>query len=315
MQPSRRAFLFGRQTPRTPWDAFLQRLERVVQGRVQRFDGEGRDHARLLPIHREDVRQARAMCAEFGITLRLDRSVELPGGAAPVLDIDPSSLNTLTRVEQTDQWLAEPGCRVGDLVAAGLPQFRDAPSEWSLAAWLATTHGWAIGETAASGVESVEILLSDGTAETLGAFGAADQRPLRSVTVQRLVPALFQLSQSPDATICRQAQNWPCPYRLDALLPKAPAEVNLAQLLLGHGAELAWVESVTLIPGASTQPAYESSTSDVPHVPGAQASSFDDNRPAPEARVASSADQVASAARRLQIRMKQAFDPLDLYGS
>ena len=376
MQPSRRAFLFGRQTPRTPWDAFLQRLERLVQGQVRNLRTEApqqwRAHklgtrasgpslatetpahgpgvetpnrARLIPIHREDVRQARALCAEYGVVLQLGG---LTGGTCPatsnssdsqelldhrppdepgqqytdapiqgdVLEVDPSSLDTFTHDPETGQWTAQPGCRVGELAASGLPQLRDAPPEWTLAAWLARSRDWMPGATAMSGVVQAELLFSDGTIETLGPFGASDVRPLRSAMVQRLVPALFQLSSSPDAVMCREAPQWPCRYRLDALQPAAPAEVNLAQLLLGHGGALAWVESVTLIPVGQAEVGQAGQGGTDPGAPTV-ASSYPSGTPSGPAALqasVSSGDKVANAARRLQIRIKNAFDPLDLYG-
>ena len=57
------------------------------------------------------------------------------------------------------------------------------------------------------------------------------------------MPALFQLSTGPDAAACRGGA-WAGRYRLDALRPQAPATVNLAHLLLGHGGTLAWVQEV-----------------------------------------------------------------------
>ncbi|CAM4376908.1 hypothetical protein [Bordetella muralis] len=357
MQPSRRAFLFGRQTPRTPWDAFLQRLGRLVQGRVSNLGAERAgqplghnpgtevpNRARLTAVHREDVRQARALCAEYGVVLQLAGLADDTRSAVPqagardpwdaaavdgpgqkytnalaqgdVLEVDPSSLDMVTHDPESGQWVAQPGCRVGELAASGLLQFRGAPPEWTLAAWLARSRGWMPGATAMSGVVQAELLFSDGTVESLGAFGASDVRPLRSAMVQRLVPALFQLSSSPDAVICREAPQWPCRYRLDALQPTAPAQVNLAQLLLGHGGTLAWVESVTLIPshpgGAwPVEPAMAD--------PGALpvASPCPAGTPSGVGAMqgqALSDEKVANAARRLQIRMKNAFDPLDLYG-
>lgn len=305
MQPSRRAFLFGRQTPRTPWEAFLQRLQRQVQGgvRTSARDREDSRCARLAPLHREDVRQARALCAEYGVGLQLLCSPSSPGadttggrddsGAAlnhdqPILQIDPVRLNALACAPHGQSWQAEPGCLVGDLVDAGLTQLRDAPSEWTLATWLASSSHWASGATDASGVVEIDVLLSDGTAEQLGPFGATDLRPLRSATIQRLVPTLFQLSMSPDAIICRESRAWPCGYRLDALSPTAPAEVNLAQLLLGHGGTLAWVESVTLRPAEAIVPD-------------------------PSCANVICTEQVTHAAQRLQGRIKQAFDPRGLF--
>ena len=380
MQPSRRAFLFGRQTPRTPWDAFLQRLGRLVQGRVRNLraeaPGQGRAHhtgaqasahalgsaivtetpahglgvetlnrAHLTPVHRDDVRQARALCAEYGVVLKLggltrgtrpatptsgdpcdsleQRPPDEPGQEythaltqGDVLEVDPSGLDTFTHDPETGQWVAQPGCRVGELAASGLPQFRDAPPEWTLAVWLARSRDWLPGATAMSGVVEAELLFSDGTAETLGAFGASDVRPLRSAMVQRLVPALFQLSSSPDAVTCRGAPQWPCRYRLDALQPAAPAEVNLAQLLLGHGGALAWVESVTLIPvePAEVQQAGQEGTDASASTVASSHLAETLSGPAAMPGSASSGDKVANAARRLQIRIKNAFDPLDLYG-
>jgi len=289
MQPSRRAFLFGRRVPRTPWDAFRQRLERAAPGRLLASDASP-GLARLTPARVEDVRHARALCSEYGVMMVLD-GVRDTGGDAhadagrPVLRVDPSGLAGLAPGPRAGQWRAQPGCRLGELAQAGLAQFRDAPADTTLAVWLAQAHAWASGATADSGVIGVDLLLSDGTAETLGPFGQSDLRPLRSATVQRLVPALFQLSSSPDAAACRAHPGWPCRYRLDALLPAPPAEVNLAQLLLGHGGALAWVEEVLLAAGAPA-----------PAAPG---------EPPPA--------DLAGPARRLEVRIKDAFDPLDLY--
>lgn len=351
MQPSRRAFLFGRQTPLTPWQAFRERLARGVQGRVQGLGDGSMCRLRLVPAWLDDVRHARALCAEYGVTLLLDGLEEAgaalasavpdpvfvaPAGAdsartdsartdhtsadpafadlapadpaspdvalgsqdgPPVLYVDPSLLNAITPESEAGWWLAQPGCRLGDLADAGLSQFRDAPVELTLAAWLAHARGWAPGMTAAGGLVGIDVLLSDGTTERLGPFGASDLRPLRSATVQRLVPALFQLSTSPDSVTCRNASHWPCRYRLDALLPAEAAEVNLAHLLLGHGGSLAWVESLVLTPGeawaglASTS-AVAGQRRALPPVPA----------------------DVEGAARRLERRIKTAFDPLDLYG-
>ena len=287
MQPSRRAFLFGRRLPRTPWETFRQRLERAAQGRVQELDATPPGRARLVPARIEDVRHARTLCMEYGVALLLDGMGDADAWAGrPVLQIDPSGLDTLAPGPVAGQWQAQPGCRLGDLADAGLPQFRDAPAESTLAAWLAQAHAWPPGATAASGLLGVDVLLSDGTAETLGPFGHSDLRPLRSATVQRLVPALFQLSTSTDAAACRQQADWPCRYRLDALLPQPPAEVNLAHLLLGHGAALAWVEGALLGPGQAAGAAPDASS-----LPAA----------------------FTAQARRLDMRMKDAFDPQDLY--
>lgn len=287
MQPSRRAFLLGRQRPSTPWEAFVQRLGRGVAGRVQGLEGSGPPQARLLPVHRDDVRYARTLCAEYGVALRLGTTRHRESYEGCVLEVDPTPLTGLSNSAENGQWLAQPGCLLGELAAVGLLQFQHAPPEWTLAAWMASPQQWAPGETADSGVIGVEVLLSDGTIEMLGPFGESDLRPLQSATVQRLVPALFQLSSSVDARVCRTAAYWHCCYRLDALQPMPPFEVNLGQLLLGHGGGLAWVESVVLVPGRLQ---LEPPRLEVP----------------PES-------EVMNAAYRLQRRIKDVFDPTNLY--
>src|SRR5690606_6864042 len=146
---------------------------------------------RLVAARLEDVRHAQALCAEYGVALWLDGYADSDPAGRPVLQVDPAGLVERVPGPRPGQWYAEPGCRLGELAEAGLEQFRDAPPDVTLAAWLAQAHAWPAGATAASGVLSIDVLLSDGTAETLGPFGPSDQRPLRSATVQRLVPALF----------------------------------------------------------------------------------------------------------------------------
>jgi hypothetical protein len=95
-------------------------------------------------------------------------------------------------------------------------------------------------------VERAEVLLADGTVEVLGPFGATAQAPLRSLTLQRLVPKLFELAGSDAAQRCAQATPWPACYRLDALIATATHEPNLAQLLFGHQGRLGWVQALWL---------------------------------------------------------------------
>jgi hypothetical protein len=95
-------------------------------------------------------------------------------------------------------------------------------------------------------VERAEVLLADGTVEVLGPFGATAQAPLRSLTLQQLVPKLFELAGSDAAQRCAQATPWPACYRLDALIATATHEPNLAQLLFGHQGRLGWVQALWL---------------------------------------------------------------------
>jgi hypothetical protein len=244
MQPSRRAFLLGRRPVRDPWTVFLEDLALRCRGAVgPGAAGGGPPSALLTPCDETDVARARALCAERGVTLALAGA---PGPHAvdgkPVLRVDPRLLDALEALPDGQGWRAQPGVRAGALARAGLAQFADAPGDLMLAQWLAAPAPWPEGRTAASGLAEVEALLADGARETLGAFGENDVRPLRTATVQRLAPALFQLAASGphDGR-----------YRLDALRPQAPAGVNLAHLLLGHGGTLAWVAGAVLRPPAA----------------------------------------------------------------
>src|SRR5690606_35939270 len=199
MQSSRRAFLFGRRLPRTPWDMFRQRLARAAHGPLEELDAAPPGRARLRPARPEDVRHARALCVEYGVALVLagtDAS-GAPAGRA-VLEVDPSALTELAPGPRAGQWRAQPGCRAADLAAAGAGR---------------------PGATAVRGRVGSDLRLSAGTAGPLGPFGQDDVQPLRSAAVQRLVPALFQLAGSADAAACRAHAAWPCRYRLDALAP------------------------------------------------------------------------------------------------
>ncbi|AKQ54816.1 hypothetical protein [Bordetella hinzii] len=228
MQPSRRAFLTGRRPPRSPWDTFCERVSAAAVGELKQGD-----RPRLVLGHPQDAWRARELAEAHGITLAL---WEGPGGAAQpaCLWLDPGALKAW-RVEG-DAIVAEPGCPVGLLAAQGCAQFAQADPAQTVAAWLAGATGYI--EPADSGLLAATVMFSDGTVEPLGAFGAADTQPLRSATVQSLVPALFQLAGSADAQACAGPQGWTARFRLDAM--REPA--NLAQVLLGHGGALGWVQ-------------------------------------------------------------------------
>ncbi|MGS1109510.1 FAD-binding protein [Achromobacter anxifer] len=260
MQPSRRAFLMGRRPVRSPWSAFIERLSLLCQGSVRDLGetGEGGPRGLLAPVRDADVAHARTLCAEYRVTLALE-GAEGPFETAhgPLLRVDPSALTGLVRLSSdTGRWRAQPGTPVAALAQAGLRQFAGLPGDLTLAAWLAAKANWPAGRCAESGVLALDVMLADGIEETLGPFGESDVQPLRSATVQRLVPALFQLASGGDAFATRDGEHWLGRYRLDALKPDAPATVNLAHLLLGHGGTLAWVQSVTLADAApAPQPA------------------------------------------------------------
>ncbi|CAM3477609.1 FAD-binding PCMH-type domain-containing protein [Bordetella sputigena] len=333
MQPSRRAFLMGRATPRTPWQVFCQSLRRVCAGELKLIhsavgaeatipgaggpdrattattaaaadaafptaagfhtagSAQAAPQARWTPVDGANVRQARMLCAEHGVQLALAGSaVSIEG--RPVLWVDPAALNGLARESgPVPRWRAGPGVTLGELAAAGLPQFAGADPAITLAAWFADrgAAAWPTGRGDLSGVHEADVLLADGVADTLGPFGADDGRPLRSATLQQLVPVLFRLASGEDARWCGEQPAWPARYRLDALLPAAPATLNLARMLHGHGGTLVWLESLVLEapPGASPPPP--------PDVAGPAA-------PLPPAR-----------ARALDRRVKDSFDPAGLF--
>ena len=150
----------------------------------------------------------------------------------------------------------------------------------TLAEWLAAPAAWPADAARSPGSWRPTWCWPTGGGN-LGAFGESDERPLRSATLQRLVPALFQLSTGPDAAACAVGGAWAGRYRLDAR-PQAPATVNLAHLLLGHGGTLAWVQEVLL-------------TCRRPRGGGGEAPSLD--------------GAAREAGRRLDARIKALFDP------
>ena len=337
MQPSRRAFLLGRRPARTGWDALRLRLARLADGPL---DDLAPGRARLAAHGPADVRHARALCAEYGAVLALaggpaaapgvgadggeDAGVPAGGAAGagggqtraavasrpPVLEVDPARLDFLVR--EGAGWRAGPGCRAQDLAQAGLARFAAAPPGQTLAQWLAGQGGWPPGGTAASGLAELDLLLADGTVETLGPFGQADVRPLRSAATQRLVPALFQLADSPDAAACLAAPAWPARYRLDALRPRAPHGVNLAHLLLGHGGTLAWVEGALLLDEAAAGDARQANAP----VDGRGGPADEEGSGAgPAAGTARAGREAGEAARRLDARVRACFDPRHVYGA
>lgn len=301
MQPSRRAFLLGRRPVQTPWAAFLQRLKLLCQGPVDDLgeDGSSGPRAVLIPTRDADVAHARTLCAEYRHVMAL-AGADAPYAPAtsPQLVIDPSRLAGLARLtdlpDGRPRWRVQPGAPVAALAQAGMRQFAGLPDHMTVAQWLAAPAHWPAGRCAASGVLSVDVMLADGVEETLGPFGEADVQPLRSSTVQSLIPALFRLATGGDAFATNDGYHWLGRYRLDALLPLAPDTVNLAHLLLGHGGTLAWVQSVMLVDaGAGLDSKFDA---------GSGAGS------APSAAVPPRSEP-GIATFRLDARVKSLFDP------
>ena len=281
---SRRAFLMGRRTPATPFEQFCARLARTCLGRVrlEAFNATAAQapQAWLEPVRHEDVAHARALCQEYRVALRLKGDSSPTARTQATLWVSPQTAGaTFSLVDaQAGIWKADAGCSVAQLAETGVFAGMVLPPELTMAQWFAwpETSGAlmpdaalrdeddALGQPLAPNgrrstceqgsfrmqalqrVERAEVLLADGTVEILGPFGAAAQAPLRSLTVQRLVPKLFELAGSEAAQRCAQVTPWPTGYRLDALMATATHEPNLAQLFFGHQGRLGWVQTLWL---------------------------------------------------------------------
>ena len=267
----------GRRLPATPFEQFYARLSRTCLGRVRtelsNAPSAQAPQAWLEPVRHEDVAHARALCQEYRVALRLK------GGPCPTplaqatLWVSPQTERaTFSLVDAQDGiWKADAGCTLAQLTETGVFAGMVLPPELSLAQWFAwpetsadavsggalkdenPAHGQEVTREPASVmlralrcVERVEVLLADGTLEVLGPFGATAQAPLRSLTMQRLVPKLFELAGSGAAQQCAQVTQWPARYRLDALMTTATHEPNLAQLFFGHQGRLGWVQTLWL---------------------------------------------------------------------
>ncbi|HEY9281690.1 MAG TPA: hypothetical protein VIP51_16605 [Eoetvoesiella sp.] len=309
---SRRAFLMGRRSARSPWDSFCQRMRRTVAGSFYEFgvqDGIGQ--ARLSPSHAADVRHAHRLCAEYGVVLAVDgvgHAHELDDQSVLFIQPGREMAGCQRLAEGSAKWFVQPGCLLGELEAAGLRYFSDLPSHVTVAAWLAdrTLCDWDTGETFRSGVVHASVLLAGGEIASLGPFGEHNRQPLGSLPVQKLVPALFQLASHPDAQVCRQQQRWPARYRLDALFPRAGQTVNLAHCVLGHGGDLGWVEWVVLDEELLREPPASQEPSN-PYQPSAR------HAPYFLSRAGQSDEGMTALAFELDARVKDLFDPSGVF--
>ncbi len=295
---SRRAFLLGRRTPPSAWGKFCARLSRTCSGQVRWEDLPGQQQAWLTPAREGDVLHAHALCREYQVQMAL-------AGTQPVASQSDMPLPRLW-IESGSAWACSTPCDSASLIwradggtplhalqQAGVQAVQGADPQQTVAQWLASAASsrWPTGHGACSGIEQVQVMLADGTVAVLGPFGASATAPLSSLTVQKMIPKLFELAGSDLARQCAQAAVWPVRFRLDALMPAEGLDVNLAWLLAGHGASLGWVQAVWF----RRETLFEKTTTTV---------STASSDPA-----AISAEQSAALARAL----KESFDPLGIF--
>ncbi|VCU70601.1 hypothetical protein PIGHUM_02677 [Pigmentiphaga humi] len=252
MKPGRRAFFLPRMLSDTPWTAFCQRLARQAKGAVSDETAApgtpGR--ARLAAAREEDVYHARALCAEFGVLLVPSATPEqaLPADRQWLL-LDETAMDAIESFDERHGIaVVQAGCTMASLrarLAGSAWQWHEGADAEPIGRWLQRTHGWLPGRCADSGLDAAQVMLAGGAFEQLGPFGADSTQPLRSAAGSRLVPELFQLSADPAVAGLMAQPAWSGGYRIDAMVPHAPAPErdavpNPAHLLLGSAGALAW---------------------------------------------------------------------------
>ena len=292
---SRRAFLFGRKAPPSEWGKFCARLARTCAGQVRWEDRPGQHQAWLVPARERDILHAHALCREYRIQMALDGiglADPSDGDRPPRLWIESGSAwaQHAPADDAGQIWRAESGSVLRSLQQAGVEVLAGADPDQTVAQWLASRASaqWPTGQGALSGIEQIQVMLADGTIAVLGPFGANATTPLRSLTVQKMIPRLFELASSPFAIECAHAAVWPLGFRLDALIPAQGTDINLAWLFAGHGASLGWVQSVWFRRDVPVQTAHA-------HLPAAE-----------EAISRERCDQLA-------LQLKESFDPIGIF--
>ena len=296
---SRRAFLLGRRTPPSEWGKFCARLSRTCTGQVRWQDEPGRQEAWLIPAREQDVLHAHALCREYRVRMALDGFASMQGPTAPQsprlwVESGAAWASASPADAAGSIWRADAGCKVKVLQDAGVQVLQAADAEQTVAQWLASALSaqWPTGQGAYSGIVQAQVMLADGTIAVLGPFGANATTPLRSLTVQKMIPKLFEMASSDLARQCARSAVWPVSFRLDALMPAEGMDVNLAWLFAGHGARLGWVQAVWFARDAGGEKA-----------PGLEAQPVRTDLHAPTAQ------QCTELAQQL----KESFDPTGIF--
>lgn len=258
MQPGRRAFFMPKLGVASPWEQFCQRLGRLARGGVAVTDpvpGQGR-RATLRVQRDEDVMHALVLAKAQGIVLALPGCPpeQLPA-QRDVLILDDSALQKVVSLDAERGILSvEPGCSTVALetlladTAWRLPWTQADAATAGEAAY--ASYAWPTGQCARSQLYRADVLLAEGSWESLGPFGVTSSYALRTAAGRRIVSGCFELSAGTDAQTVLAAPAWAARFRLDGLLPqvgfeRAEQAPNTAHLLLGAAGRLAWVSRYT----------------------------------------------------------------------
>lgn len=251
---SRRAFLTGQVPTLSEWVKFQQRLAQEV-GPEQLVQLPSCGQARFVPRQSGDVHGAFALAQHFDIQLALFTAQQVSQAEQFVareglLWIDPVHLNRCEVLDEQGRLYVEPGCTLGQLVAAGCEQFAPLPAALRFIEWLADPQYQQGRALMDSGLQMASLLLADCSVARLGPFGVDAQMQLNTPALRRIVPQLFQLVHTERVQRCLELPVWPARYRLDAFVDSK--EVNLAYLVLGQGLQLGWLQWAVLDPQSLT---------------------------------------------------------------
>jgi len=255
---SRRAFLTGRPMPHADVQALLRLTQSMPGARFDPGDGAVAPVAWVSPADANQVRMLFQWCAQFklqlvpaGVSGGLDDALEHDSPRDLISRVDPTTpticvdvrrhLADLTSSENGRLWRAGPGCTIGGLPAAIADELLSHPHAHpgqTLAAWFARSGR-------SRHLQSVDVMLSDGSRERFGQMGAGGVPCVHSPMAKRLIPVLFQMLCEPLMQSWCASDVWPARYRLDALRVDHRRAPDMARLLAGSRGTLAWVEQFT----------------------------------------------------------------------
>jgi hypothetical protein len=260
VQPSRRAFLSGQRTRVDPWLSFLAKLRSRAKGKLTLDPQFFESRAHWVPNTFNDIEVARSLCQQFGVVLGLQGLEGTLDPKLSLLVVEPGRewARPIPLDMTHGSWRFDAACTMQVLQAAGVAAALGAMPNQSLAQWFAqgTHHGIAFGGLASLGIDNIEMMFFDGTIEVLGAFGAQNSEPLRSIFTQRNIPQLFDVARQSSLSLLaplqsievanNRSQIWPIDcFRIDALVDHPLCEPHLGQFFVGHGGRLGWLVAVT----------------------------------------------------------------------